>query len=117
MNIDDPERPNIAGRPQWREAPIVLPSLILTPNGPGVWQVQFMFPMRHQKNSFSWIARNLETPDELLEFLSDWYAAPEEAVRKYFHEEPPKGKVWEFAPRPEVAGEIVTTKSAEELDL
>lgn len=119
MNLDHPDRPRIGGgRPAWLTAPnIVVPSLLLTPNGPGMWQVQFMLPNKlSQTLAFSYVARNLESGAELEVFLLDWYDSPEDALMRYFAEEPPKGKVWTIT-REDPSAELETTKSLEELDL
>lgn len=128
MTQDDPERPTIGGRPAWRDAPqLVVPLLQLTPQGYGQYLVQFMFPSQLGPNAFSWVGKvfdvfafadeRVNNNSELQQFLVEWYEDPEECVRKHFAMEPPKGKVWIVARAPEVAGEIKTDKTAEELGL
>lgn len=132
MTQDDPLRPQVAGRPAWADAPqLVVPLLQLTPQGPGLWLVQFMFPSQHGPNAFSWVGKvfdqNALAPDnkdgetdELSAFLYEWYEDPEACVRKHFALEPPKGKVWYIARAPEIDGEAppaATSKSLGDMGL
>lgn len=114
----DPDRPLTGGHaPSWLDAPnLALPSLLLHPEGPGLWRVQFMFPSQYGRNAFSWVERTMSQGEELDQFLSDWWASPEDALRKYYYLEPPKGKIWVVAPRPEVDGDPQDA-SGMELDL
>lgn len=111
-SYDSPLRPLAgANRPAWLDAPhIVVPSLLLTPSGPGEWTVQFMFPARGRSGSFSWLSRRIDSFMELNDFLTDWWTSPEEALRKWFSVEPPKGRVWALPQVPEdhVDGESIT---------
>lgn len=118
MNLDHPDRPQTGGRPAWLTAPsIVVPSLLLTPQGPGVWQVQFMLPNRtSQTLAFSYVARVVEAGPELEAFLVDWYDSPEGALRRYFAEDPPTGKVWTIT-REDPLAEPETTSTLEDLGL
>lgn len=119
MNLLDPERPQAAGRPAWAEAPgLVVPSLLVTPLGDDHWQIQFMFPSRTTKGGFSWVAWVAENAGQLVEFLADWETSPEVALVKYYHLEPPKGRVWQIE-RTIDQGEniVVTEKSLSDLGL
>ena len=116
--VNDNSRTFIGGKPAWLEAPtITIPSLLLVPEGPGLWRVQFMFPDPAKSYSFSWVGKQFAQGPELDDFLTAWEASPEETVRGYFYLEPPNGKVWNFAKSPEIAGEIETDLSLEELGL
>lgn len=117
MTPFDPARPRTAGNvPGWRDAPmIVLPSLVLTPLGPGQWDLKFMFPSGEHSSAFHWVG--FAGPEaEVQAFMRAWMDGPEEAVER-LGLTPPAGKWWRLPPKDDPEAELVTAKTAEELGL
>lgn len=111
MTPDDPDRPRLNDTPMWRDSPMIsLPSLTLTPRGPGRWQVQFLFPDPDRTGyAFFYLSKEFEQYTELQMFLTAWWLSPEKTIREYFNREPPSGKVWHVVKAPEIAGETTAT--------
>jgi hypothetical protein len=115
MNWHDASRPRLGnGVPCWLGTATALPDVTFSPaDTDGRWLAQ-VWVARHYDSGIGAHQQWVEIPaGQVVELLSDWWAGPEEALRRWWGCEPPTAA----ATKP--SGEIVSQAggSAEELGL
>lgn len=116
MSWDSPLRPRTAGRPAWKDCPmVVLPDVLVSPSPEGGFRLKLMFPSPDRYWSFHWIETTLGLA-ELDRFFDHWYNEPEGAVTRYFGVEPPKHGNFPIRQLPPKEP-IIASQRLEDLDL
>lgn len=96
----DPLRPRLPNdKPTWLSARSALPGIWLGPEADNTWTVMMMVEAR-------WAQIQISRLDDLAELLEAWKADPEEALRKWWKIEPPRG-------RPQTTAEPSTRSTTE----
>lgn len=109
-SFHSPERPRLAnGMPAWLGVQVALPGLYIrplpSPDDPTWWIVELIL-------DGSWVRTELD-PQSLKDFMLDWQADPEQALRDWFKREPP-ARPSPVAHQPPSES---TPQSAQDLDL